>query len=96
MQGPRLMAATKRVEFVDKMKFAPAAFDREDEMLRRYELLSGRACAYAEPRHLPHEFSDFINLLAPDFAAKPSKPFGTNNYPTNWLMVRQILDRSIV
>ncbi len=50
MQRPCLLAATRRVEFVDKRGFPVAAVDQV------YELVSGRACADAEPHHSPQEF----------------------------------------
>ena len=38
-------------------------------------VLSERTCADAEPPHLPHEFRDFANLLAPGSAPDYGRAF---------------------
>ena len=62
MQRPCLLAATKKVEFVDIREFAAAAGVEEGEMLGGYRLLSGKACADAGPPHPPHGPSFEVNL----------------------------------
>lgn len=58
-----------KVEFFDRKKFAAVIVAQESRKL----LLSRRACANVEPLHIFHEFGDFADLLAFDFAAKLSK-----------------------
>ena len=53
IQRPCLLVAIRKVEFVDRWGFAAAAFDPDDKMLGGYGVLSGRACADAEPPYPP-------------------------------------------
>ncbi len=59
------MIASRRVNFVDK----ECAANTVDQA---YKLVSGMACANAEPPHLFCEFRDFANLLAPNSATELS------------------------
>lgn len=62
MQRPYFLAATRRVEFVDRREFAAAAVDQGGEMFGIYKLLSGRAFADSRPPHPPHELRCFRYL----------------------------------
>lgn len=106
MQGPCLLAATRRVEFLDKRKFAAAAFDQDDEMVGVYELLSMGADANAEAlpttqRAGPQTSSvlvdhctDFAHASAPKFTALFFQIHTIFQAP--WSKVYELLDRSIV
>lgn len=69
MQRPRLLVATRRVEFFDRRGFAAAAVAQEGGP--SYYCL--KRLAPMQSPHPPHKFGDLANILATNPAAELSK-----------------------